>query len=319
MFQNLLQLATLQKIVLNTLFVSIPEELFLVMFTLILIGEFDYWKEEECKKLIHRWDYSRILIPTLAAALLSNILRYTFVDIDISSPVTILTVFVLIVLTNDIFGDASALKWMAKAFVFLVVACIVVGLSEFVYVPFILYSTGKTLEKINSDIFMNVLVSLPSRIIQYSILLYFVSQKRTLLKGNVLKYIVESPILALISAVVALCDLLFCIVTYKLIVYEKILINISLTSQISIIIGVIIFPVLNILGLVWSVYYVKNKEMSDKKIASEKLNNLLDSIKSYTYNANYDNIKWKLNEIGMGIEEISTKLFADNKKGKNRE
>lgn len=311
MIESLLQWGIFQKIIFNTLLVSIPEELYLVMFTLILVGEFEYWKEDECKKLINRWDYGRILIPTLTSALLSNILRYTGVNYDIASLITILTVFVIIVLTNDIFGDASAMKWTGKAFAFLMIACITVGVSEFIYVPFVVYGTGKPIQEINKDIWLNFVVSLPSRIIQYSILLYFVSRKRTLLKGKIIMHIVSNPVVLVITSAITLFDLLFYIVAYNLIVYEQVLINISHIMQIIIIIGITLFPILNISGLVWAVYYVKNKEMNDKKTASEKLENMLKDIKLYTNNENYDNIKWKLNEIGMGIEEIATNLYKE--------
>ena len=318
MFQSLLQWDILQKIVLNTLLVSIPEELFLVMFTLILLGEFDYWKEDECKKLINRWDYGRILIPTIVAATISNILRYMFVDIDISSPVTIFTLLVLIVATNDIFGDASAMKWVGKAFAFLMLACVIVGITEALYIPFILYGTGKTLEEINNNIFLNLLVSLPSRIMLSSILLYFISQKRTLLKGKVLKCIISNSIVLTITSIVSLFNVIFFIVAFKIINYDRALLNMRLSMQILIIVGVILFPILNISGLLWNVYCIKNKEINDKKIASDKLSILLNEIKIYTEKENYDNIKWKLNEIGMGIEEVVTDLYKDIETGKKK-
>jgi len=76
MYDTLFQYTGVQKILLNTFFVSFPEELFLIMFTLILVGEFEYWKEDECKRLINRFDYVRVFVPTIVAALISNTLRY---------------------------------------------------------------------------------------------------------------------------------------------------------------------------------------------------------------------------------------------------
>lgn len=316
MFEALMQWDILQKIIINTLFVSIPEEIYWVMFTLILAGEFEYWKEPECKKLIHSWDYGRILIPAVIAALLSNILRYAGLDFGFISLIPLAVCYIAIVLTNDVFGDASALKWMGRVFIFFIIGFMSIGISEFIYVPFILYGTGKTIQEINNDILINFLVSIPAKIIQFSILLYFVSRKRTLLKGNLFSHIFSSPVLSVLSSMIIAFDLSFLFIAYKLIVYEEILVNIPHVSRFTIIVGVILFPILNISAFIWGVYYMKNREMIDKKAACEKLVSLLNEIKSYANNENYDNIKWKLNELGMGIEGIAISLYEENRKTK---
>lgn len=309
MFTALLQWDTIQKIILNTIFVSIPEEFYWVMFTLILTGEFEYWKEEECKRLINKWDYSRILIPTLTVALLSNIFRYIGLYEGIFSIVPIIIFYILIVLTNDILGDASALKWLGKSFMFFLLGLITIVLSELLYIPFILYMSGSTLQEFNNNIFLNFIVSIPSRVIQYTILICFVARKRSLLKGNIFKHIISSPILSSLTSIVFFFDFLFLYIMYYAIVYEKVLVDSLPSFQVMIIVGVILFPILNILALVWGIYYVENRAVHKQKLISDKLSNLLNNVKLYTNNENYDNIKWKLNEIGIGIEEVADSLY----------
>lgn len=320
MFDNLLQWDILQKILLNTLFVSIPEELFLVMFTLILVGEFDYWKEPECKRLIHKFDYVRILVPTVAGALLSNILRYTGIEsgtIQIFMPIAS---YILIVLTNDIFGDANRFKWILKALIFYMIGILLIIISEFIYMPFILYKTGLTVKTINSNILMNFLLSLPSRAIQYSILIYFVSKKRTLLKGRMFRYILPIPTLSIILLFIILFNSVFFGIMLNSIVFNKALVNMPSPSQIFIITGIVVFPLFNIIGLFYSIYYVKNRELSERKILSNRLYIILKNIKLYTKNKNYDNITWKINEFSNGVEEIAKSLYneADFDELKNR-
>jgi len=305
------------KIILNTVLVSIPEEIYLVMITLILVGEFDYWKEEECKKIINRWDYSRILIPSVTVALLLNVARYTNMDVNISSTVCLIIFYGLIVITNDVLKDARPLKWMSKAFIFLIVAQISVGLIELLYIPFILYGTGKTIDEINNNIFINFLVSLPTRLIQLMILAFFVSKKRTLLKGNLIKCLVSSPVISILISAVIIFDLLFLFIMHKVILNERILLSVPHAMQILVIVGAVLFPILNISGLVWAIYYNKNREMIDKRNTSNKLENLLDDIKSYTNDENYEDIRWKLNEIGNAIEEIAENLYSE-KNSKNK-
>jgi len=311
MFYTLFYWDAWQKILLKTLLVSIPEEFFLVMFTLILVGEFEYWKEPECKRLINRFDYVRVFLPTIVAALLSNILRYMDLKSGFFQFIPFIILYIIIVFTNDIFRDASALKWMVKTFMYMLLGFLIIGLSEFIYVPFVLYGADLTIDKISNNFLLCFVFSLPSRLLQYSLLLYLISMRRTLLKGRLLKPILSTPILSVIFSVLVVFNALFLQIMVKAIVFDKLLISVSHISQILIIIGVILFPILNVSGLLWSSYFLQNKEANDKKIANTKLCILLKEIELYTNNDNYDNIKWKLYEIGMGIEEVAASLYKE--------
>lgn len=307
----------ISKILLNTILVSIPEEIYLVMLTLILIGEFDYWMEDECKKLINRWDYPRILIPVLPVALLSNVARYTGINMTMASIACLVVFYILIVLTNDILNDAKPLKWMGKALISLMITQFTIGISELIYLPSVLYITNKTLTQINNDLLLNFLASLPSRLIQFTALAYLISRKRTLLKGNIIKYVVTSgPILFAASIWVIASNFAFILIINWLVTKEEVFVNIPYAMQITVIIGFSIFPILNISTLIGGVYYVKNKDMLVAKNAHDELTNLSKSIKIYTNTEDYGNIKWKLNEIEMAINKVAENLYTQNDKVK---
>lgn len=303
------------KIIINTLFVSIPEELYLVMFTLIMVGEFEYWKEPECKRLINRFDYVRVFLPTIVGALLSNILINTGLNDGFLHFLIPISMYLLIVFTNDIFGDASAVRWMVKAFIFYMIGFLSIGITEFAYVPFILSCTGLTMSDIRNNLLIYFLTSLPSRLLQFTLLSYMVSRKRTLLKGRLIKNLLSNPIPATIFSLLLFSHILFLQMLCRAIIFDKLLISISLISQIFILTGVVIFPIVNISGFLWVFYLLKNKEIKDRKNASEKLCKLLKNIEIYTYNENYDNIKWKLNEIGMDIEDVAKTLYKESEAG----
>lgn len=314
MLNQLLQLDTIQIIILNTIIVSIPEELFLLMFTLILVGEFEYWTDEECKKLIHKYDYVRILVPTLAGAVLSNILRYSGLNFGAISLIPPIIFFILIILTNDIFGDASALKWTVKSFVFLLLGLIILYITEFTYTPFVIYATGKSLKEVNNDLLLNFLFSIPSRLIQYSILAFFVVKRRTLLKANIIKIIFGSKILAMWTLIIVTFDFTFMFIMVKVVGYEKVLASMPSELRFVVIIAICVFPILNISALLWCIYYVENRAKRKQKEVAEKLNILSNEIKKYTINENYDNIKWKLHEIETYIKQVGQSLYPVSKK-----
>jgi len=318
MFDTLLNWDALHIILMKTLLVSIPEEFYWVMFTLILVGEFEYWKEPECKRLINKFDYVRVFLPTIVVALLTNILRYMGLNYGFYPYIHYIVLYIIIILTNDIFGDASTFKWMAKAFIFMMLGNLTIGFSELIYIPLVLFGTDITIVEFTNNFYHYFILSIPARLLQYSVLLYFVSRKRTLLKGRLLKPILSNPILTLIFCIIVFFNVLFLQVMVKAIIFDNVLISLSHISQIVIIIGVVMFPILNVSGFVWSSYYMKNKETIDKKIATEKLNILLEKIEIYTSGGKYDNIGWKLNEIGMGIEEVSDSLYRENETYKHK-
>lgn len=308
MLETLLQWETLQKVVLNTLLVSIPEEFFLVMFTLVLMGEFDYWKHDEYNKVFYKWDYIRVFVPTIVGALSSNVLRYLGFDFGFYSFLPILIFFILIIFTNDIFGDASALKWIGKAFVFLILGFIVVLISEFTYIPVILYSSGLNLTDINDNILLNFFVSIPSRVTQYVILFSLIIKKRALLKVNFVKPIFENRTLTIITFLTLVLHFTFFIIMMKIISYDKVLIDLPIGLSLVVILSVCISPIINIACLIWGIYFMKNNEATRQKQIHVKLGNILTEIKSYTNNEKYDNIKWKLNQINLEIESLAENL-----------
>jgi hypothetical protein len=280
-----------------------------------MVGEFEYWKESECKRLINRFDYVRVFLPTIVGALLSNILINTGNSSGFFQFLSPIVMYVIIVFTNDIFGDASAIKWMVKAFIFYMIGFLSIGITEFAYIPFILSCTGLTMSDIRNNLLIYFLTSLPSRLLQFTLLSYMVSRKRTLLKGRLIKNLLSSPITATIFSLLLFSHILFLQMLCRAIIFDKLLISISLISQIFILTGIVILPIVNISGFLWGFYLLKNKEIKDRKNASEKLYKLLKNIELYTYNENYDNIRWKLNEIGMDIEDVAKTLYKESEAG----
>lgn len=311
MFSELFQWDIVQKIFLNTLLVSIPEELYLVLFTLILMGEFDYWKEKECVKMFDRWDYIRVLVPTLVAAICSNVFRYAGVNSALNTLLVLLILFLCIVFTGNIWGDASALKWTGKAFLFLLLGFISLGIAKLIYAPIILYATGITVKEINNNILLNFFISLPSRLLEYSLLIFFIIRKRSFLQGKIFKVIFKSKILSLISAITLLINASFLILITKLVVFDRALSHSSDFLQYSLIIGTLVFPIFNISSLIWSVYYVKNQHLAQQKKVSDEIQSLrkdLEQLKNSDNSLEHKNLKWELTSAENKLMSISDNL-----------
>lgn len=300
---------TISKIILNTIFVSMPEEIYVVMFTLILTGEFDYWQFKGYKKLINKGDWSKILIPSTVFAIMSNIFRYTGLNHGIYSIIPFIIMFILIILTNEILKDGNPSRWIKRTLLIYIIAILSVGLSELIFIPIILYATNMTMVEINNNILLNFLVSLPAKTIQYLVLIHFIIKKRTYLKGNILKLFSIGRTLSNLFIFIVFLNLGFLAIMYNMIIYNKALDHFSYIYKSIIIIGVLIVPILNIIGFIWGIYYVHNKALIKNKNTSDSIEKLLNDLTTYTNSKKYETIEWKLNEISSQIQFISKQLY----------
>ncbi|PYG87042.1 hypothetical protein LY28_02425 [Ruminiclostridium sufflavum DSM 19573] len=317
MFSNLFTYDGIAKILIDTLLISVPEVFFWVMFTLTLVGEFEYWKEPECKRLINKFDYVRVFLPTIVVALLINIMDYMGLNMYISQLISISVFYIIVVLTNDVFGDASALKWMAKAFVFMVLGFFIIQILKNIYIPYVLYMANLSVKEVNGSFLLSFILTLPVRLLQYSLLLYFVIRKRTFLKGRWLKPILSSPLLTALLFSIIVFNILFLQIVYKTVISVETLKELSSTSIVVLLIGVVLSPIINIMAFLIGCYYLKDKEIKDKVSEAEKLHNLSENIRVYINHGNYDNIRWKLNGVKIEVEDIADSIYKDDEKDKH--
>ena len=144
-------------------------------------------------------------------------------------------------------------------------------------------------------------------------LLYIVIKKRTLLKGRWLKNIISCPLLFVIFFIIVAFNILFLKVIYNAVTNYYILeIMPNNTILITLIIA-ILSPFINVLGFMIGCYYMKNKEVKEKSIEIERLNNLSQNIRLYINNGNYDNILWKLNGVSIEVENIAKGIYDKDK------
>ena len=307
----LLRWDLLQKILFNTIFVSIPEEGFWVMFILIVTGDFGYLKSDmkEDRK-ITKTEVLKIVAISSTIAIILNVLRYMGAGFSIIFPVSIGIMFVSIVLVYRLWDYTDSLKQVAFALLGVMLGILIIAIAEFAYMPFVLYGIGGTLEEINNNVFLNFIASLPSVLIEYCILVFLLVRMGTTLRANIIKPIQKSRFLLSTTIITVIFNTAFMFIMVKVICYDRILLNLSLTSQVLIIIGVTMFPILNIAALLLSIYYNKNKEATRNKEKSEQLKILVNVAKSYAGKENYDNIMINLDYM----EKIAQELYYDEEK-----
>lgn len=304
------------NIIINTLLISIPEELFFVLFTYILMGEFDQWEDPDCKKLFQSGDYSRILVPTISASLVSNIVRYTGFSTSTVSFATLFALFIGIVAMGDIFNNRRALRWICEVFLFLLLAAICTAVIEFSYLPIIVYGTGKPLGEINNNMYYNFISSIPAKLMQYSLLAFLIARKRSLLKKRLKQMILDNVVLTMVFLIIPLIDVAFFVFMLKIVCYDKALMTLSIVLRLMTITGICLFPILNFFALIWCAYYIKNSETMKKKKASGKLLKIIEEINIYSQQGDYSNVKWTLKGLEIELEGIANNLYLNEKSKK---
>lgn len=302
------------KIIINTLLVSIPEEVFFVLFVYIMMGEFDHWKDKDCKKLFYPWDYSRILIPAIFSAIISNVLRYSGASSSIVSFGTMLSLFVSIVAMGDIFNNARALKWIGEVLLFLLLGAMCAAIIEFPYLYILVIGMGKSLALINNNMLLNFFASIPMKIIQFIIIIYLILYKRSLLKVRMVSTIFTSRILMILTIIIFITNFSFLVIMLKVFLYDNVFSYLATEFQLLTIVGICSLPIANIFSLLGSIYFMKNSEIAYKKMISERINILVEEIKEYPIKGSHENINWHLNGLENNLVEIANNLYMEEKK-----
>lgn len=306
---ELLSSDAIKNITLNTLFVSIPEELFWVMFIYIMMGEFDHWKDASNNKLFYKEDYARVFVPVVLTALLSNILRYSGIDNNIVSLVTIFTLFFSIIAFGDIFNNSGAVKWVAKVFLFLVLGASIIFLCEMLYIPFILYGTGMEIKELNSNIFRNIVISIPARVFQYLFLfIILVNKISSKSKFTIKKFFVHSRMSLITICLLLFFHLIFIINMTNLIALQKILISLQPFNRLITVVIISVFPVINLICIIILVYiFYKYKIKSDAQLYRDIINisnNLGQFIQIYSKNNDLNSLRY----IKQDLDNLASTL-----------
>lgn len=282
------------KLILNIIFVSIPEEIFLVAFALMIQKHYDLLKPT-------RKNVMRFMVPVLSLALFSNIFR-TFLDVkaDIMPIISILILFVSTVIVYKVRNLKQLLTFFAS-FVFSYLVGSIIQLS---YIPLLLNTTGIKPDELNNYGYLLILISLPERVIEYCILFYLYNIRTSLVKIKIFREIFSNRILSIITICVFVLNVAFVTVIGKLVFFNRILSCLDVAIQFLVIEGVLIFPILNIATLFGVIYNMAAKEKFERMLSKERLETLVSILEMYANNKNYRKVNAVVNDINKHLKEM---------------
>lgn len=242
---------------LNTILVSVPEEFFLVVMTLIFIKRFDLLDIRMWRQNI-KW----ITIPVLPVAIMINIFRYIIViPRPMMTIVNLILFYILMVyiLRNNSYEFGK--KEYRKLLVGFSLSFIIWGILESATVPIILFLMKKPLEFFNQNIMWNLMLSIPSRIFAFILITYLIVKHNNIMKIKVFEVISRNHFLLTSIVSFAIISNIISVYILKLIGTNRILENkMSLIEQMFITMGVIIFPAIILFWMLLLINYLLVKE-----------------------------------------------------------
>lgn len=269
----------IKKIFINTFFVSFPEELFFLLFTLIcskIISPDDIFSSRKSlfrnKHLIYT-----LIIPALLVSFASNILRYTKSPISDVSYMTLLLIYISILICSKIIKPESLKKSLIALTLFYLLCVIIVFITEVSYVTFLLRALNLTTQKLNDTLWMNFALSIPARVMQYSVIYFIIagSLKSTSLM-NILKSFKNDIIIVWLVFISLIYNSFFIFIMLKKLVIDEYIPG-DLSSEAPVFINIVLSPLLFVLLLCIIILYYQNKinKLSESKKNEEKYANAI--------------------------------------------
>ena len=235
--------------------ISVPEQIYLLIFTLMLSNQYELFYPVTRKKQM------KILLLVFISAFISVVLRTIGgFGMTYMAPIGILAYFILILLAYKI----TAFKQIIKLLGCIVISFITVMVIQLMFIPMVLYGTSITAETLNRPSLVTFLWTLPERMIELIILAAMITYKYNVYNIKLMQVIWQNRFFAIIFIVLLIVNF-FIIYTFSINVYiNKMLIGLSPVSQITIIVTAILFPLINLSSYFFVIFFVAYRRKNEQ-------------------------------------------------------
>jgi len=250
----------LANAILHLILVSIPEELFLTIMTLIFMKRFDMLD-------IQMWklNFKSIMIPVLPVAIMINISRYVVVTYQpVMMIATIALFYIILVYILKQNSHAFSFRDYKKILMSLSFSFFILGLMESVTIPLILFLLNKSLTVINDSTMWNFIATVPSRVLEFLFVGFSIVKHNNVAKIKMFDEICKNNFLLFSVTFFVIIFNIIAIYSIKLIGIDRILQDkVSEFAQILISMSVLVIPavLLFYVLLLINFFLVKQKEI----------------------------------------------------------
>jgi hypothetical protein len=182
-------------LILNTVFISIPEGLFFLIMVLIFLKRHDLYDPYGWKD-----NLKKILLPVILPAMLINVTDYFHVPgiVSFAAQTILLYGLIIYLIKKNAFLEKLENKEVSyfKIVFYIMLTDIIVALTEIIYLPVVMTLFDISFIREQRDFGVSLLLSLPSRLIEFMMVLYFIKKKSTAIKYNVISFLTYNKKLA---------------------------------------------------------------------------------------------------------------------------
>ena len=255
-------------IILNTIFVSLPEEAFIAIITLIFLKLNNLLD-------IYMWNRSLkwIALAVLPVSIMINILKYIIIvpqqNMMISTMILMILLMEFIVINNS-FNITISL--ILKTAIFTISGFVIVGLVRQLYCPLILSILDRPLSFFNANVFYNFLLGLPARVLYLCVISFVIIRRNSTVHVDLFNSIVKNKFF--IYGFLLMILVRISLITYivRLIERNNILIYIQFVEKLYIIIGIICIPIIFITLILMFVNNLLCKEQIKLQVYENMIN-----------------------------------------------
>ena len=248
--------------VLNTLFVSIPEETVWVVFVLILLKRKDlldiyFWKE----------NLKKIMIPVIPIAISINLMRYVL-HFDNTLNFAIVEIMmcslVILLIKNNNFLQEK-INYIKIIFYVLIVDVIMNFTIECLYIMMLNTFTNLNIIIINNDVYMNILFSIFPRILQITIIGFFLYKDNVDSSIRFFELILKDKILS-ISLIVFISTLITIVYFVTRVILENhVFMKYEIIYQVIMNILITLIPIILTVSYILPIYHILAVNVKTKK------------------------------------------------------
>lgn len=241
---------------LNMILVSIPENIFIVVMTLIFLKRFDLLDFRMWKQNL-KW----IMIPSISIAIMINMFKYIIViprPITSLSCLVIMNILILYIVLRNTYEVNKKLIFKISIATFM--SFVAVSLIELIYVPMSLSLLHRPISYFNNNIVYNFLLALPGRIMEICLIAFILIRKNNSIKINLFDAIIKNNFYKLNFLFMIILINLIIVYIAKLIMIDNILVNIEIIEQLFITILIVSIPIILITWFFIFVNYSLTRE-----------------------------------------------------------
>lgn len=235
---------------LNLICSTMLENIFLIIITYLILKRHDLIDIHRIKNTLFN-----ILFPAIPVAIILDFFRW-IVELPLGI-VRIFSIFILYALILTIIKKNSfeKVKFLELKTAFsLLLSLVIMVMIETLYIPILVSLTQSSLLAFSKSPDVMLIVSIPARIIEFSVIAFLLLKKNLFGKINIINVILKNKQILRINVLTLFFNTAVILLFTKFTIYNDILINLNIMDQI-LVISLLIF-IMPCISFLWNIYNI---------------------------------------------------------------